>query len=54
MKYSIKIIAEKDEQLEDGYYSWLFYKKIKDYINGNDYKCSGCSLPIEEVKEWEY
>ena len=54
MKYKRKIIAEKDEQLEDDYYSWLFYKKIKDLKNGYNYECSGVSLPIEDVINYEY
>lgn len=54
MRYFRKIIAEKDEQLDDGYYSWMFYKHMKDLKDGCDYKCSGCSLPIEDVIKWEY
>jgi len=54
MKYFRKVIAERDEQLEDGYYSWMFYKHIKDLKNGYNYECSGTSLSLEDVIEWKY
>lgn len=54
MKYRRKVIAVRDEWCEDGYYSWDFYKTIKDMINDENYECSGCSLSIGDVKKWEY
>ena len=54
MRYFRKVIAVRDEWCEDGCYSWDFYKTIRDMVNDENYECSGCSLPIEDVKEWEY
>lgn len=54
MKYFRKVIAVRDEWCEDGCYSWDFYKTIRDMVNDENYECSGCSLPIEDVIKWEY
>ena len=55
MKFKRKVIAVRDEQLEDGLYTWDFYKRFRDLKAKNGlYEKTGFSITLEDVKTWIY